>query len=341
MKIGIVNDLPLAVEALRRAIAQRPGCEVAWVAHDGNEAVAMCERDPPDLLFMDLIMPGMDGVEATRRIMRATPCPILIVTVDVGAHASRVFEAMGHGALDAVNTPRIGQPDDVQSLLSKLDVIDKLMGDRQRAITPKAHPNVVALQRAPLVAIGASAGGPAALATLLSALPADFPASVVIVQHVDARFAEGMASWLDEQSLLPVRAAREGDRPMPGTVLLAATGDHLALKDRTHLGYTPLPREYVHRPSVNVFFESVVTHWPHNAIGVLLTGMGRDGARGLKAMRDAGYHTIAQSEASCAVFGMPKAAIALEAAVEILAVEQMAARLVRLCTAASLQRSKS
>ena len=157
MKIGIVNDLPLAVEALRRAIAQRPGCEVAWVAHDGNEAVAMCERDPPDLLFMDLIMPGMDGVEATRRIMRATPCPILIVTVDVGAHASRVFEAMGHGALDAVNTPRIGQPDDVQSLLSKLDVIDKLMGDRQRAMTPKAHPNVVALQRAPLVAIGASA----------------------------------------------------------------------------------------------------------------------------------------------------------------------------------------
>ncbi|GLQ91078.1 chemotaxis response regulator protein-glutamate methylesterase [Dyella acidisoli] len=342
MKIGIVNDLPMAVEALRRAIAQRPGCTVAWVAHDGIEAVARCEQDPPDLLFMDIVMPGMDGVEATRRIMAAAPCPILIVTVDVGAHASRVFEAMGYGALDAVSTPRMGQPQDVQSLLAKLDVIDKLIGDRQRAAVSKARlDSLTTWQHAPLIAIGASAGGPAALATLLSALPGDFSASIVIVQHVDARFAEGMANWLNEQAALPVRAAKEGDRTTPGMALMAATGDHLALKDRSHLGYTPIPREYVHRPSVNVFFESVVRYWQGNAIGVLLTGMGRDGARGLKAMRDAGYHTIAQDEASCAVFGMPKAAIALDAAVDILPVEHMASRLVSLCSASSLKRSKS
>jgi chemotaxis response regulator CheB len=342
MKIGIVNDLPLAVEALRRAIAQRPDCSVAWVAHDGAEAVARCEREPPDLIFMDLIMPGMDGVEATRRIMAATPCPILVVTVDVGAHAPRVFEAMGYGALDAVSTPRIGEPQDVQSLLSKLDVIDKLIGDRQRTTVHDGYLNAAASPQAPLVAIGASAGGPAALATLLAALPRDFPAAVVIVQHVDARFAEGMAHWLDEQSALPVRTAKEGDRPLPGTVLMAATGDHLALKDRGHLGYTPIPREYVHRPSVNVFFESIVRHWQRNAIGVLLTGMGRDGARGLKAMRDAGYHTMAQNEASCAVFGMPKAAIALDAVVDVLPLEQIAPRLISLCCASSpLLRSRS
>lgn len=341
MKIGIVNDSPMAVEALRRAIMQRPGCTVAWVAHGGAEAVTRCEQDPPDLLFMDMVMPGVDGVEATRQIMAATPCPILIVTVDVGANAARVFDAMGYGALDAVNTPRMNQPQDVQSLLAKLDVIDKLIGDRERASLTKARMDTPTMwQHAPLIAIGASAGGPAALATLLSALPGDFSASIVIVQHVDARFAEGMAHWLDEQAALPVRAAKEGDRPMPGTVLMAATGDHLALRDKSHLGYTPNPREYVHRPSVNVFFESIVGNWQGHAIGVLLTGMGRDGARGLKAMREAGYHTIAQDQASSAVFGMPKEAIAMDAAVEVLSIEQIAPRLVKLCAAPSLQRSK-
>jgi two-component system chemotaxis response regulator CheB/two-component system response regulator WspF len=179
----------------------------------------------------------------------------------------------------------------------------------------------------PLVAIGASAGGPAALATLLAGLPKDFAAAIVIVQHVDAAFAAGMADWLNQQSALPVRIAREGDRPQAGVALLAATDDHLHLKLPNVLGYTPVPEETPYRPSVDVFFHSVVARWPARAVGVLLTGMGRDGAIGLKAMRTKGYHTIAQDEATSAVYGMPKAAAALDAAAAILPLPRIAAAL--------------
>jgi two-component system response regulator WspF len=179
-----------------------------------------------------------------------------------------------------------------------------------------------------LVAIGASAGGPAALATVLSGLPQDFSAAIVIIQHVDAQFASGMVEWLAQPSPLPVRVAREGDHLTVGTVLLAGTSDHLRLKASDWLGYTPEPREYVYRPSVDVFFQSICQYWPGEVVGVLLTGMGRDGALGLKALRNKGHYTIAQDKASSAVYGMPKAAAALDAAVDILPLERIAPRLV-------------
>jgi chemotaxis response regulator CheB len=332
MRIGIVNDSLMAVEALRRCIVTRAEHQVAWVAANGADAVAMCAQDTPDLVFMDLIMPGMDGVEATRRIMAATPCAILIVTVNVGANASRVFEAMGHGALDAVDTPTLESnlAASVDSLLAKVDVIGKLIGDKHRrpAAKNQAHWNGTRQ----LVAIGASAGGPAAVAAVLAGLPTGFPAAVVVIQHVDAQFAPGMADWLNLHSKLPVRLAKEGDILAPGVALLAATSDHLALKSSELLGYTSSPRDYPYRPSVNVFFESVVRYWPGKAVGVLLTGMGRDGALGLKALRDDGRHTIAQDEASSAVYGMPKAAVALGAAMEVLPLQRIAPRLRELCS---------
>jgi two-component system response regulator WspF len=179
-----------------------------------------------------------------------------------------------------------------------------------------------------LVAIGASAGGPAALVRLLAALPKDFPAAIVVVQHIDAHMAEGMASWLDGQCDLPVRVAAEGDRPAAGCVLIAETSDHLVLRSPYRLGYVPEPREMVYRPSVDAFFQSVVRQWRGEAIGVLLTGMGRDGALGLKALRDHGFHTIAQDQATSAVYGMPKAAAALGAAVDILPIDRIASRLI-------------
>jgi chemotaxis response regulator CheB len=181
-----------------------------------------------------------------------------------------------------------------------------------------------------LVAIGASAGGPAALATLLGGLPKDFPAAIVVIQHVDAHMAQGMADWLTLHSALPVRTAAEGDRPVAGSVLIAATSDHLIFKSPERLGYSPDPREYVYRPSVDAFFQSVGRHWKGEAVAILLTGMGRDGALGLKALRDQGRYTIAQDEQSSAVYGMPKAAAKIDAAVEILPVARIAAKLVTL-----------
>jgi chemotaxis response regulator CheB len=179
----------------------------------------------------------------------------------------------------------------------------------------------------PLVAIGASAGGPAVLSQLLRGLPKTFPAAVVIIQHMDAEMAPGMADWLGQGSAMPVRLATEGDRPTAGLVLVAGTSDHLVLKSASRLGYTSDPRDYVYRPSVDAFFHSVGRMWHDAAVGVLLTGMGRDGAAGLKAMRDRGFHTIAQDAATSAVYGMPKAAARLDAAVDILPIERIAARL--------------
>jgi two-component system response regulator WspF len=317
MNIGIVNDLPLAVEAMRRAIALRAEHRVLWVATDGEQAVDFCIAQPPDVVLMDLIMPKFDGVEATRRIMARAPCAILVVTSSVGANAWRVYEAMGAGALDAVDTPTLSDPalnKPSQPLLAKIDQIGRLLekpsAHRERASTTQ-RPGAAAAQ---LVAIGASAGGPGALAAVLGTLPADFGAGIVIVQHVDKAFAEGMAQWLDGQTDLKVRIALAGDRPQPGEALLAATNDHLHLIGAGALGYTREPAETPYRPSVDVFFHSVVEHWMGDAIGVLLTGMGRDGAIGLKAMRAKGYPTIAQDEATSAVYGMPKAAAALDAA---------------------------
>jgi two-component system response regulator WspF len=332
VKIAIANDSPIAVEVLRRALAFRPEHSVIWVARDGAQAIASCARTTPDLLLMDLVMPGTDGVEATRQIMATTPCAILIVTVSVGAIAARVFEAMGHGAIDAVDTPMLGNGDWQESsapFLRKIDTVAKLIGTRRFIPSPDALGDTwIIARRERLVAFGASAGGPAALSIVLSGLPEDFPAAVVIVQHVDERFAQGMAEWLGRQCALPVRVVKEGDRPRAGTVLLAGTNDHLTFKTADRIGYTPEPREQAYRPSVDVFFASIGALWAGEAVGVLLTGMGRDGAIGLKALRDKGCYTIAQDQATSTVYGMPKAAASLDAAVDILPLERIAPRLV-------------
>jgi two-component system, chemotaxis family, response regulator WspF len=330
MNIGIVNDMPLAVEAMRRAIALRPEHRVLWVATDGAQAVDFCIAQPPDVVLMDLIMPKFDGVEATRRIMAQAPCAILIVTSSVGANAWRVYEAMGVGALDAVDTPTLADnrlSDASQPLLAKIDQIGRVLDKPSASFAPRPGP-ITPSGNAPLVAIGASAGGPSALAAILGKLPADFAGSIVIVQHVDKAFAEGMAQWLDGQTPLTVRVARPGDTPRAGEALLAATNDHLHVTRSGSLDYTPEPADTPYRPSVDVFFHSVVEHWRGDAIGVLLTGMGRDGAIGLKAMRAKGYRTIAQDQASCAVYGMPKAAAALDAARRILPLDSIAGELV-------------
>lgn len=336
MKIGIANDRPLAVEALRRALSLNPGHEIVWVANDGAEAVEWCSRVRPNLVLMDLIMPGMDGVEATRRIMASTPCPILVVTSSVGANASRAFEAMGHGALDAVDTPAIGAGEPwagAAPLLRKIDTIERMLVEKRPGARLRLPQSVARSGTDRLVAIGASAGGPSAVAAVLRGLPRNFPAALVIVQHVDEQFAGGMAEWLSRQSPLAVRVAAEGERPSAGTVLLAGRGDHLLLNAQHRLTYAPEPRDCSYRPSIDVFFESVCQHWPGEAVGVLLTGMGRDGALGLKALRNQGRHTIAQDQATSAVYGMPKAAATLQAAVDILPLDRIPGRLIDVCAA--------
>jgi two-component system response regulator WspF len=336
MRIAIVNDVMMAVEAVRRVIATSSGHQLAWVALDGEEAVARSASDTPDLILMDLIMPRLDGVEATRRIMQNNPCAIVVVTASISDNSSKVFEAMGAGALDAVNTPvleGVSSTDGAQPLLAKIETIRKLIGapavpkPATRLDAPRFLPGE---QPETLVAIGTSAGGPAALAKILSQLPVDFPAPVILVQHVDVQFAKGLADWLQYSTHLKVRIAEEGDQPTAGTVLLAGTDNHLVFASPGRLSYVREPSDCSYRPSVDVFFKSVERLWEGKVVAALLTGMGRDGAEGLKLLRNRGYHTIAQDRSSCAVYGMPKAAAELDAASEILPIDKIGPRLVQL-----------
>jgi len=325
VRIALVNDLPIAIEALRRALAEAPRHTIAWIARDGAEAVQKCREDTPDLILMDLIMPVMDGVEATRQIMKNTPCAILVVTVTVHGNAPKVFDAMGYGALDAVDTPVLrsdGRAEGGGKFLEKIAIIERLLGAGRRASRDWER-QAAAASLPPLVAVGASTGGPRALAAMLAPLPREFAAAIVVIQHVGVQFSAGLAEWLGTQTPLAVRVAEDGERAAPGVVLLAGTDDHLIMTAGRTLVYTPEPRECPYRPSVDAFFKSVALNWPVKSLGVLLTGMGSDGARGLLALRDAGWRTIAQDEATCVVYGMPKAAAELGAAAEILPVEKI------------------
>lgn len=334
MRIGIVNDLAMAREALRRAVVSVPGHEVAWLAVNGAEAVEKARIDRPDLILMDLIMPVVDGVEATRRIMAESPCAIVVVTSSVRAHLGRVYEAMGLGALDAVDTPELGLSGDVSGarlMLDKIATVAKLLGRSPRVVPASADPpmphwdpQAVGVPSWPLIAIGCSTGGPAALAEILVGLPDTKDASVVIVQHVDVAFAPGLAEWLGKRSGRVVDLIEPGDRPLPGKVQLAATNDHAILDETRALRYVAEPIAYHYRPSVDVFFKSLARHWPEPGAAVLLTGMGRDGALGLLALRRAGWLTIAQDEASSVVWGMPRAAIEINAAEHVLPLSAIA-----------------
>jgi chemotaxis response regulator CheB len=338
VRIAIVNDLAPMNELLRAAVSLNPDHQVIWMAESGAAALKLCAEERPDLILMDLIMPGMDGAETTRRIMAATPCAILLVTVSVRDNVALVFDAIGYGALDAVDIPWTDPGDrqvTAEPLLSKIDIVARLIGKSGSRSRVDDRPRGAPARRQQLVAIGSSTGGPAVLATILRQLPTDFPAPVVIVQHLEERFANQMAEWLGRDAVLRVRVAKEGDRPEVGTVLLAGTGDHLTLTAAERLGYTAEPKQYVYRPSVDVFFESVSRLWRGDAIGVLLTGMGRDGALGLKALRNRGHYTIAQDEATSAVYGMPKAAQKLDAAVDVLPAERIGAKLVDVLMARS------
>jgi len=312
MRIGIANDVPIAAEALRRVLAASGEHQVAWIARTGVDAVRLCADLRPDLVLMDLDMPLLDGVEATRRIMANAPCAILVVTARPQDNVGQVFRALGAGALDVVATPvLLGQPGGEAALLAKIRTIGKLVAGRPAPV-PAGVPHV-----ARLVAIGASTGGPAALARLFSLWQPPPDTAAVVVQHIDSSFAAQLVRWLGEQSPARVAPIADGDHLEGGMVQVATTADHLRLVPGHRLRYDAAPRDEIHRPSIDIFFHSVARHWERAAAGILLTGMGRDGAAGLFAMRAAGHTTIAQDEASSAVYGMPRAAAEMNAAEKI------------------------
>jgi two-component system response regulator WspF len=339
VKVAIVNDSLMVVETLRRTLIASKQHEVIWTAENGAEAVEKARSTCPDIILMDIEMPVMDGVEATRRIMSENACAILIVTGTIDQRATQVFQCLGAGALDVVKLSNVidDQTSEGSALISKLKALSFILNKKVEVV---ATGNSKTKHCQNLVLIGASAGGPSAIATLLAALPVDIPAGIVVVQHIDKQFVPSLVNWLSDHSNLPVRLACEGDEPEIGKVLVAGGDRHLRFISTSRLGYTIEPRDCHYRPSIDVLFESASRFWKGNIVGVLLTGMGRDGARGLQQLSQANAVTIAQDAASSAVYGMPKAAAALGAAKEILDLADIAPRIEKLLSTEKSKNSK-
>lgn len=321
IRVLIADDSPLIRVVLRDLLARDPEiCIVAEVG-DGRAAVAQTALLRPDLVIMDVMMPEMDGIEAVAEIMSKTPTPILMLSANTDPTDSRsAFSAIRRGALDVmakpagVTTEAFGQLADllvarVRSL-SRIRVMHHFRPQpRPAAAVPLPIPVQPAGKRR-LLAIGASTGGPKSVMQLLKELPGEMPAAVLIVQHIADGFAAGFADWLDREVALPVALAREGEGLHPGRVLVAPNGAHLTIDGGGRVALRQSAPLHNCRPAVDALFQSLAdAGLGRETVGVILTGMGSDGAAGLQALHGQGAFTVAQDEASCAVFGMPRAAI--------------------------------
>lgn len=334
VRVVVADDSLVAREMLSQILSSDPEIEVVGEAHDGVEAVEMVTRLSPDLVTMDIHMPKMDGLEATERIMAFTPTPILVVSSSVhGEGMGRAFDALTLGALEVIKKPEPRDWADLErigrellrkvKILANVRVITHVRGRRDHH-GYRAKRAAAAGSGRSMVAIGSSTGGPSALLSVFERLPADFSAPILVAQHIAEGFVPGLVEWLDAASKLKVVQAEVEMVPKPGHVYIAPTGRNMVLEGMT-LGLREPGPGQLYVPSADTLFDSVADICGESAVGVLLTGMGADGARGLKRLHDAGAATIAQDEQTSTVFGMPRAAIELEAVDRVVAIDDVAA----------------
>jgi two-component system, chemotaxis family, protein-glutamate methylesterase/glutaminase len=334
VRVLVVDDSAVMRKLLSTALARDRDIEVVATAMDGLMALHKVARFRPDVITLDLEMPGMDGLEVLRQLQDLHDAPVLVVSAHTGEGAAITVSALSLGAVDVVTKPRALETAGLQRMVAELMTKVKAVAGRRwrrpRAAAPLAPPRRIAPSTgaaAAVVAIGVSTGGPAALAHLLPRLPVDLPAAFVVVQHMPEGFTAMLAHRLDQSCALEVLEARNGDLLAPGRLLLAPGGRHLRVR-QTFRGPVATvaagPEVCGHCPSADVLFRSVAETFGSRAIGVLLTGMGEDGAAGLMSIRAACGYTLAQDEESCVVFGMPKVAILRGAASEVVPLERMA-----------------
>jgi len=310
---------------------------------DGEQAVEAVSRVHPDVVLMDVHMPKIDGFEAVRRIMQKDPVPIIVVSGTLTDQVAATFCAIDAGALAFLqHPPGPGHPDHAATakelvntvqLMSEVRVVRRwARSTRPRMIeTAPARTGMRHIStECELVAIGASTGGPPVLRAILSALPRSFPAAVLIVQHIAAGFVQGLADWLATSCSLPIHMPAAGDPVLTGHVYIAPDGVHMGVDSKRRIVLSDDPPENGLRPSISFLFRSVAGVYGPKAVGVLLTGMGRDGAQELKLMREQGAVTVAQDEESSVIYGMPAEAVKLDAASHVLGPEGIATLLTRL-----------
>ncbi len=335
VKVLVVEDSITTRRFLVKLINDMPGLMVCGEAYDGLEAVRLTAELQPDVISMDIHMPRMDGVEATRQIMIHTPTPVVIASNGIGQReVDFSMQALAAGAVAVIQKPTAAPSDDARRMdyvrllryMAKVKVIRRYASLPLASLPMSLQPRV----NAKMVVIGASAGGPAALAEILTHLPADFPLPIIIVQHLDPDFVEGFVQWLNNRSALTVRIAVEGEHPMAGHVLVAPGGAHTVIRSDGTIGLVWDKGNYRHQPAVDMLFLSAAEVFGKEVIAVLLTGMGTDGAEGMAQLYKLGAHTIVQDEATSVVYGMPAAAIKQNAAEFVLPDVKIAEALIEL-----------
>jgi two-component system chemotaxis response regulator CheB len=332
IRVLIVDDSKVARQLIAYLLDADPAIQVVGEAANGAEALEALVRLDPDVITMDIHMPGMDGYEVTRKIMETRPKPIVIVTAGHDArHRALPFRAIQAGAVAMLEKPRgiggVGGDPVARELVETVKAMAEVKVVRRRASKrsalrePVVTPAVTSagrLQRVELVVIGASTGGPPVLQTIFSALPPDFPAPIIVVQHIASGFLQGLVEWLQRSVRLRLRIAMHGEQVRPGEIYMAPEGYQTGITRRGRLSITRAPAEHSLCPSASYLFRSAAEAYGDRALGILLTGMGDDGAAELLLLRRKGAVTVAQDKGSSAVHGMPGAAIALGAARHVL-----------------------
>ncbi len=345
IRVLVVDDSAVVRQVMTEILGREPGIRVIGAAPDPIFALERMRKDWPDVITLDVEMPRMDGVTFLKKIMAERPTPVVICSSLTQAGAETTMQALAAGAVSIIAKPTVGLKDFLRE--SSNDVVAAVraaavsrvrnLGARpaaQAAAGPKEPPagiHAMAKTTDSIVAIGTSTGGTQALEAVLTALPATAP-GIVIVQHMPEKFTASFAARLNGLCEIDVFEAKDGQRVVPGRALIAPGGKHMLLKRsgaHYHVEVVDGPVVNRHRPSVDVLFRSVAKYAGRNALGVIMTGMGDDGARGLKEMHDAGARTLAQDEETCVVYGMPKEAVKLGAVERSLPLERIAAALVQ------------
>lgn len=339
-RVLIVDDSAMTRSMIREILESAGDFEVVGEAVDGRQAVDMAALLTPDIITMDLEMPVMGGMEAIDVIMRRKAIPILVVS-DV-AHAKNALQALDHGALEAMAKPGFSDAEakhfsDRVRMLAGVSVLTRMRSfkpstavevSQRVALAPSLMPGQAVDGR--VFAIASSTGGTQALAQILPSLPADFPSAVLIAQHISDGFAAGLAEWLNSLCKLPVRLAAEGDLVQAGRVLISPSEHHLAVLPNNRVTLMPRKDADIYHPSCDVLLESVARVYGERAVGIILTGMGRDGAAGIGHIRGAGGHTVAQDEASSLIYGMNRVAVESGKVQQLLSLGDMASAMQRL-----------
>lgn len=342
VKVLLVEDSPVVLAILKKILAAASEIEVVGTASNGQEALDKIPELQPTVICTDLHMRKMDGLEFTKQVMAKHPLPILVISSSVReSDTSTIFQLLQAGAVDVFPKPAMGMPSDYdrvkQELITKIKVLSGVSVFtkplKQPISSTSAQPLVQGrilgsysgLSSIRMVAVGASTGGPQALQKLFSQIPNHFPAPIICTQHISEGFLHGLVSWLAAECQVKVKIAQDGEIPTPGTIYFAPEKNHLELNSLGKFTYNRLTGIVDgHCPSATVMFKSATQFYGKGTMGILLTGMGKDGAAGMQAIAQAGGTTIAQDEASCIVFGMPKEAIALGAVQHILPIQSIA-----------------